>query len=161
MFISSAFFLLFFHFLFYLSYKDIKTIIFKGKFMNKVQHYFSSFCEIYLPLFWVLRTILALRSVANHFLGVFQRGTLSIKTSQFLFVKLTWVPLRLLFLFVKLTRMPLRLLLTLARSFFSLPRVRRAQKAIERKMNKEGLMVVDFGKRMDLAIVNTYFKNTG
>ena len=24
--------------------------------------------------------------------------------------------------------------------------------------NKEGLMVVDFGKRMDLAIVNTYFK---
>ena len=30
--------------------------------------------------------------------------------------------------------------------------------------NKEGLMVVDFGKRMDLAIVNTYFKkkiNTG
>ena len=28
--------------------------------------------------------------------------------------------------------------------------------------NKEGSMVVDFGKRMDLAIVNTYFKmNTG
>ena len=30
--------------------------------------------------------------------------------------------------------------------------------------NKEGLMFVDFGKRMDLAIVNTYFKkkmNTG
>ena len=24
--------------------------------------------------------------------------------------------------------------------------------------NKEGLMVVDFGKRMDLAIVNNYFK---
>ena len=31
------------------------------------------------------------------------------------------------------------------------------------KRNKEGSMVVDFGKRMDLAIVNTYFKkmNTG
>ena len=28
--------------------------------------------------------------------------------------------------------------------------------------NKEGSMVVDFGKRMDLTIVNTYFKmNTG
>ena len=29
--------------------------------------------------------------------------------------------------------------------------------------NKEGSMVVDFGKRMDLANVNTYFKkmNTG
>ena len=26
------------------------------------------------------------------------------------------------------------------------------------RKNKEGLMVVDFGKRMDLAIVNTYFK---
>ena len=54
--------------------------------------------------------------------------------------------------------MPLQLLLTLARSFFSLPRVSRAQKAIERKMNKERSMVVDFGKKMDLAIVNTYFK---
>ena len=27
-----------------------------------------------------------------------------------------------------------------------------------RTRNKEGSMVVDFGKRMDLAIVNTYFK---
>ena len=27
--------------------------------------------------------------------------------------------------------------------------------------NKEGSMVVDFGKRMDLAIVNTYFKKKG
>ena len=26
------------------------------------------------------------------------------------------------------------------------------------RRNKEGSMVVDFGKRMDLAIVNTYFK---
>ena len=63
-----------------------------------------------------------------------------------------------IFFFVNLTRMPLQLLLTLARSFFSLPRVSRAQKAIERKMNKERSMVVDFGKKMDLAIVNIYFK---
>ena len=47
-----------------------------GKFIDKVQHYFRQFFETNLLLFCMLKTILALRSVANHFLRVFQRGDL-------------------------------------------------------------------------------------
>ena len=39
-----------------------------------VKHYFRPFFKTNLLLFYVLKTILALRSIANHFLGVFQRG---------------------------------------------------------------------------------------
>ena len=42
-----------------------------GKFIDKVQHYFRPFFETNLLFFCMLRMILALRSIANHFLGVF------------------------------------------------------------------------------------------
>ena len=45
-----------------------------GKFIDKVQHYFRPFFKTNLPFFFMLRTILAFRSVTNHFLGMFRRG---------------------------------------------------------------------------------------
>ena len=60
--------------MFLLRIQKLKNIIYFGKFIDKVQHYFRPFFKTNLLLFCVLRTILALRSIANNFLGVFQRG---------------------------------------------------------------------------------------